>query len=495
MAMILSIDRHIGMKRWFFLFLLLPLAVLSCKKEDPQPFSCSLFSAEIWPEYDSDTKTSFKNLDVLWSAGDAIRVNDGKFDLKSGAGTNFAQFSGNEVQAKGGFFYALYPYSAASGDRALTLPEEQVHNGLDSISCGFPMYAKSASKELHFCNSCGLLKLNLTFDNICTLSAVIVEADKPLCGPATIADDGTAVVDATKGRNSVRWTSTVPVSIKPSTACSLNIYLPAGEYSTFNMTFLYNSGNYTGLRCTRSLKSGKTIRIARGKVTTITLSGLKMWEWVDLDTKDNVKWGTTAVGVPLESGKYSVTQHGNYYAWGEKSNKTDYSAGTYAFGPSGAMTKYTASDGRTVLEPGDDVAFNERGGLWRMPSKAEIDALKSQCFWQWVSNYNSSGIAGCIVFRVKSEADRGIFRGDGIPSPSGSTYSYSDLHMFLPVSGLYTGTTKQSVDYAFFWSSTVSSGALLPYEFSYLVSVHNVGLDSDSIFRWSGLPVRAVFKD
>ena len=67
------------------------------------------------------------------------------------------------------------------------------------------------------------------------------------------------------------------------------------------------------------------------------------------------------------------------------------------------------------------------GGSWRLPSKADFEALKKQTYSVWVTEYNGVAVSGRIFYKVKNEAHKG--KNDN------TNYDYStdtDDHIFLP---------------------------------------------------------------
>ena len=152
-------------------------------------------------------------------------------------------------------------------------------------------------------------------------------------------------------------------------------------------------------------------------------------EAVDLGL--SVKWATCNVGAS------SPEEYGGYYAWGETEEKSDYDWDTYKWckGSYDSMTKYCTDsnygtvDGKTVLEPSDDVAHVKWGGSWRMPTLDEIKELCNNCTWQWTT-YN--GVNGQLV-----------------TGPNGNS-------IFLPAAGYRDGTDLDSRgSYGLYWSATL----------------------------------------
>ena len=103
--------------------------------------------------------------------------------------------------------------------------------------------------------------------------------------------------------------------------------------------------------------------------------------YVDLGL--SVKWATCNVGA------ITPEQYGDKYAWGETEPKKQYLWRTYKHCRQGqtTLTKYCTDkqfgkvDGKTRLDPCDDVAHVKWGGEWRMPTYEEILELQEKCTW------------------------------------------------------------------------------------------------------------------
>ncbi len=105
---------------------------------------------------------------------------------------------------------------------------------------------------------------------------------------------------------------------------------------------------------------------------------------VDLGLPSGLKWASFNLGASKPEG------YGKYYAWGETEPKAEYNWGTYKWcmGAEGTITKYCRNasggyngftDGKIVLDPGDDAAHVNLGGKWRMPLQEELDELLNYC--------------------------------------------------------------------------------------------------------------------
>ena len=121
-----------------------------------------------------------------------------------------------------------------------------------------------------------------------------------------------------------------------------------------------------------------------------------------------IKWATMNIGAN------SVTDTGLYFQWGDTQGYTaeqvgngsgqkyfgwaDYKYGNGTSSPSDAdMTKYNATDGKTVLDASDDAVSAAWGGNWRMPTTAEFQTLGAAVTSAWTSSYEDSGVAGLVL--------------------------------------------------------------------------------------------------
>ena len=135
-------------------------------------------------------------------------------------------------------------------------------------------------------------------------------------------------------------------------------------------------------------------------VTTSTRLFENGYEYVDLGL--SVKWATVNVGATSPEG------YGDYFAWGETEPKEVYDWSTYKWcnGSKTTLTKYNTSssygmvDNKTQLDLSDDAAHVNWGGLWRMPTDAELTELQEQCTWTWtiqngVNGYKITSKSNC----------------------------------------------------------------------------------------------------
>ena len=152
----------------------------------------------------------------------------------------------------------------------------------------------------------------------------------------------------------------------------------------------------------------------------------------------SVKWASFNVGATAPE------EYGNYYAWGETAKKSSYSWDNYVFRTSGSsysdlkfskynsISGYGAVDNKTVLDTKDDVAHEEWGGNWRMPTQAEFNELASNCTWEYTS------INGVYGMKLTSKKQ-----------------GYTSKWIFLPAAGRRDGSnTVNAGSRGYYWTSS-----------------------------------------
>ncbi len=220
----------------------------------------------------------------------------------------------------------------------------------------------------------------------------------------------------------------------------------------------------------RLMLTGYTVGCVEGKyvetiVTTVksVVNESAVAEAVDLGL--SVKWASWNVGATVPE------EFGGYYAWGETEVKDYYDWSTYKWGDYNSLTKYCTDsyfgivDGKTVLDPEDDVAYVKWGADWRMPTRGEIQELCDNCSWQWTM---VNGIDGCKV-----------------TGPNGNS-------IFLPAASyVYHSGTLSYLYTLYYWCNMVASYG---EGVSYLYSSESKALVSNGGERNYGYSVRPVFE-
>ena len=207
---------------------------------------------------------------------------------------------------------------------------------------------------------------------------------------------------------------------------------------------------------------------------------------VDLGLPSGTLWADHNIGAT------NPEDYGDYYSWGETATKETYDWSTYFDTNDGGQTfgKYNNDDGKTELETSDDVASQTWGGKWQMPTQAMIEELTSQCYWVWTTTYNGKSVNGYIVYKAKTDADKGAtVTSDSSPSPAYDVAN--DPHLFLPAAGRRYGSDPiYAGDYGSYWSRSLDPND--SSDACYLHFNSDFVWDSFAYYRNLGFAVRPV---
>lgn len=369
--------------------------------------------------YDERT-LRFDSTDQLIISGENI---SGTLDLVSGAGQSTAVFSGDLTYSGLG---------SPAPELVLTATLNSVPDYSSSIGGAFDLVVKNCShitgtstygaRSFSLQQSSAFIKFHIRVTSYS-------EIEMPVgVNVATISD-----------RNSYSVSGNVYFD---GTSLSFTVAFPGG--TVLNKAVLSINGNVIKLGgASQTLEANKVYRFEK------TIPSVTTPNAVDLGL--SVKWADINIGAK------NPEDRGDYYAWGEllpyykygntfavtpvwrtgknkgyawDSNRLVeyYDSGTYTI----TLSKYNASDGKTVLELSDDVAHSVYGGNWRMPTNAECLELISGCNW------TSKTINGVLGFEVSSK-----------------TNSNS---IFLPLTGGWSGTIFYGPDsggtQGLYWTST-----------------------------------------
>lgn len=171
-------------------------------------------------------------------------------------------------------------------------------------------------------------------------------------------------------------------------------------------------------------------------------------EYVDLGLTSGLKWATCNVGATIPEG------HGNYYAWGETTTKSEYDANSITFNKA-----IEDISGNSYY----DAARANWGSTWRLPTSAEFQVLLRNCTWKWVTRGTSNG------YEVTGPNGRSIF----LPAAG-----YRDR------SSLYDAGEK-----GYYWSSSSKEDC---YGNSYILCFHSHHMYLDWLTCYEGCSVRPV---
>ena len=176
--------------------------------------------------------------------------------------------------------------------------------------------------------------------------------------------------------------------------------------------------------------------------------------FVDLGLTSGTLWATCNLGAAKEG------EPGNFYAWGEVATKSQYTWDNYKWGKKNNLTKYNATDKKSVLETADDPA-TQKNASWSTPTQAQFEELISECDWVWVS----TPVPG---YRVKAKS-------------GGSS-------IFLPAVG-YKGYGWQDDPVGYYWSKSLYT---FERKQAWLLGFTESSRMTDNMERCYGMCIRPV---
>ena len=253
---------------------------------------------------------------LLWEKGDRIIIApSGKpatsYYETQEQGCDVAEFrfisglEGNAMPPENTALTALYPadaYKFTDGKHTINIPENQTYRK-NSISSGtMPMLAGATSRELHFRNVCGILRLRLnTLEQDVKLSTIKVAADKGLAGPIATFE-GTDVTwnnpDSETGHGITLSCDGVALSPEPE---DFYIVLPPGNYSGFKIQL-----ETEGLD-KKTYRMDEVLEIERSAITTVNLDLAQFHGGSMEDVTDGDKHhALTELGYGLECEEKSI---------------------------------------------------------------------------------------------------------------------------------------------------------------------------------------------
>ena len=439
-------------------------ATVSCEKEAAltEPVSGLMTINAVAEGVGTPTKAEMAyKYDVLWSASDKIFVTDGTnsdtFTLTSGQGTTAGTFQKDNAGTLSGTVEAFYPASVGSG---LVWPATQ-SNGQVA-----PMYSKKTlsggeTEDFTFSSLGAVMQIvfNSAQQNVILKSIEIKDGSETMSGAFTVDGNGQAIISATGGAG---------ITLDLGTGVNLgqganyfNIAIPAGEYKDLTLTFTAADGR------TCVMKSSTLPAVERNVVGRITLTGdfsapaegVQLWA-------DGPYWARTNIGAA------NAWDYGLYFDWG---NIIGYAPNGTSFSHTFNITNYANTPGAKLEDDfktaSYDAAQASWGGKWRMPTKAEFDALLSNCDMKWYdgveNQYYGKPVAGYK------------FTGKG---------DYSGDSIFLPAAGCGSGSTLDNAGFiGRYWSSSYDSSGN-----AYDLGFNSVYAYSLSSYRYYGFPVRPV---
>ena len=204
-----------------------------------------------------------------------------------------------------------------------------------------------------------------------------------------------------------------------------------------------------------------------GGGTTGGTSAKETMEYVDLGLPSGKKWSKKYLGAE------TVTDEGDYYAWGETSPKapgnfTDENYGLLD-GAWGEFRRYHGKDGWKQLMPYDDAATARLGSKWHIPTKTEVQELFDNCTTKEITVNGQPGIA--LVSKINNNYI--FFRNNGYTSGI-KMYDTDECVSWT------ADLTNHYVDNAFYFRIYIYEG--------------NIETTSDwGVYRYKGMNIRPIY--
>ena len=437
---------------------------------------------------ENDTRTVLQQDGrVFWSPSDCITVFygnvPGMFTSTNTEPAASAQFTGS----LGSFaidgeteFRAIYPHSndivtpTDEGILSIGLPWEQT--GVEGTFADdlFICVAKSKDVNLHFYNVCGGVKFSLARGDI---KKVVFRGNnrETLAGRMAVEFDSNGipqVTDMTGGKSSVTLLAPDGGTFKAGSFYYL-VLVPQSLTKGYSMELWTDE-----LVETVSSEASVTVRRAAwGVLKNLGNDDTPMAipEAIDLGLPSGIKWASFNLGASKPE------EFGDYYSWGETKIKENYTWKTYEWcnGSNDTMTKYCKSatsgyngygyngfkDGKTELDPEDDVAHLTLEGHWKTPSDADWIELLVNCY---TSKTTENGVFG-RRFTSRINGNSIFFPAAGL--------RYGDQTLYVAASGSY-------------WSSTLK---LNHQDQAYAMSSGSDNAERYSANRYFGFSIRPVY--
>ena len=171
-------------------------------------------------------------------------------------------------------------------------------------------------------------------------------------------------------------------------------------------------------------------------------------EYVDLGLPSHLMWATCNVGATIPE------DYGDYFAWGEITQKAFYFGGNYQYSINGLLIKYCENsefgyngftDNLTTLLPEDDAATANWGAVWRTPTKEEWNELynNTTCIWT-----TQNGVNGCLFIASN---------GNSLFLPAAGRRDDSNLYYAGNRGYYWSSSHYQSFDGSYGWSFVFNS--------------------------------------
>lgn len=342
------------------------------------------------------TKTVYDSAEdkIYWKAGEELSLfytpdeNGGsKFTSTNTEETRVANFTGminvitagNDVAEDETYFVGVYPYrkdNAYDGNAVMaTLPVVQTAAAGTFADDLYITAGRSRGLSMSFKAVCSAFVFSVANEGI---SKVVFEGNyyEYLGGTFSFKFDenNIPVVNGHVTDDSYAITLLAPEggTFEPGIKYYI-VTLPAEFSEGMKMTFYKEDGSY-GVR-----KWDQKISFARNTFTELKSAADK-----DVVFSQAVDLGLSVKWAPFNLGAETVTDGGDYYAWGATERMNSFS-GIYN------------APSMESLDLEHDAANANWGGTWMMPTYGNWSDLTLKCAWEYQTDYQGSGMSGYLV--------------------------------------------------------------------------------------------------
>lgn len=350
----------------------------ACSNEDEAVNNAKKGKATVVAFTENETRTALSGSDtegyqVVWSEGDKITIDGNVFTLTEGVNKTAAKFTGTAPGE--GTYDALY------GIDGLVWPAVQAYK--EGNVANFPMYASATVDSegnispLSFKNLGGLLRLTVKGESTRKIKSIEIASDNPMAGAFTISNDA-AHITTKVTKNPIKsivldcGSNGVPLS---ADGTDFYIALPIQRVGNVYTEVKIYLTSTDGKVCVKTFKGTDGLSIARSQITKASFT-VKETEFVPGITA-NSEPGTVGLLNGVEG--MVVKLNGTKVVIATKNVDATTIDGDAGSTDPEAASCYGVFNLFSFANYGGKVNFVGNG--WRLPTKAELEALKDEISW------------------------------------------------------------------------------------------------------------------
>lgn len=474
---------------------------------------------------ETSTRTDYNisevsGFETVWSVGDVLGIypiggDQVAFPISDGAGTTTAKFDGGSWALRSEYKYAAYyPFSkdcyTIDQKQIPVSYEGQIQTGdnstkhltaFDFMAAAGTQPSSDGSVNLQFEHIGCFLRMQFTMPKPATLTEVQITVSG---GGSFITNGKVNLAAPTPALNSTGYTSSSTVTLKLRDVettidnQTITLYMMVAPRNLSSKTLTFSVKDFDENIYTQTAEGKNMIATyaynyslsfedpTHGDLDYADASNpFNDHDYVDLGQKD--EQGRTIFWATCNLGAQYTTDNGSYFAWGEingfsndiadgrEFNWNDYKFMKEGFTSASGLIKYTSTDNKLVLEPVDDAARRNWGGLWRMPTEAEFEFLRDHCTSENISVRDA---------RTNKYIE--------IKKYTSNVAGYTDKYIYLPYAGNRgLGKISDEGTEGYYWSSTLLSSDSR-YARYIMISTSSSGTNKFEAPRYNGFSIRPV---